>query len=53
MAEVDTSTLQRHGRVVVWDAHGEPIAWLAVGEPVAGTLYKGAGMIAYTHLAPL
>jgi hypothetical protein len=34
----------------VWDAHGEPIAWLAVGEPVAGTMYGGAGMVAYTHL---
>lgn len=50
MAEVDRSKLHRHGRVVAWDAHGEPIAWLAVGKPVAGTLYGGAGPIAYTHL---
>lgn len=50
MGEVDRSKLERHGRVVVWDAHGEPIAWLAKGEPVAGTLYGGSGMIAYTHL---
>jgi hypothetical protein len=50
VAEVDRSKLDRHGRVVAWDAHGEPIAWLAIGAPVAGTLYGGAGPIAYTHL---
>src|SRR2546423_10845267 len=51
MGEVDKSKLDRHGRVVAWDAYsGEPVAWLAKGEPVAGTLYGGAGMIAYTHL---
>lgn len=50
MAKVDRSKVQHHGRVVAWDAHGEPIAWLAIGEPVVGTLYGGAGPIAYTHL---
>jgi hypothetical protein len=50
VAEVDRSKLQQHGRAVAWDAHGEPIAWLANGQPVAGTLYGGAGPIAYTHL---
>jgi hypothetical protein len=50
VVEIDRSKLDRHGRAVVWDGHGEPIAWLAVGEPVAGTLYGGAGMVAYTHL---
>jgi predicted RNA-binding Zn-ribbon protein involved in translation (DUF1610 family) len=51
MAEADGSKLRREGRAVVWDAYsGEPIAWLVIGEPVAGTLYGGAGPIAYTHL---
>jgi hypothetical protein len=43
--------VQHHGRVVAWDAYsGEPVAWLAIGEPVVGTLYGGAGPVAYTHL---
>jgi len=48
--DIDIVDQERHGRVVVWDAHGEPVAWLAVGEPVLGTMYNGAGLVAYTHM---
>ena len=40
-----------HGRAVLWDGYcSEPIAWVAIGEPVIGSMYDGAGMVAYTHL---